>query len=299
MKRKPFRALAFALLASLALTTFVLADFGPKPQLTVRVKNAPQEPYYLDLLAEGDWDKSDGRSNLSDEERAALDPAMLTLLLDSVPAGWHACIAEGTDIPMWGDLLPESADENGNALHSFNYHGLPDVYRIIIVTRSGEVWISGTLEHKVLQSSATVNWRGAESSVSVPPVFIGYVLQFLATLLPTLIIEGVLLLIFQYSWKQNWKAFLLVNLATQGLLALFSTILTLGSGPTLFAYVFYLLPAELVVLLVEIYLYAGRRLLKGQSSKCAAVYAIFANLSSAILGYCIAEPVWRFVVSLS
>ena len=141
--------------------------------------------------------------------------------------------------------------------------------------------------------------RGAESSVSVPPVFIGYMLQFLATLLPTLIIEGVLLLIFQYSWKQNWKAFLLVNLATQGLLALFSTILTLGSGPTLFAYVFYLLPAELVVLLVEIYLYAGRRLLKGQSSKCAAVYAIFANLSSAILGYCIAEPVWRFVVSLS
>ena len=299
MKRKSLRALVCALLASLALTTFAFADMGPKPQLTVRVKNAPQESYYLDLLAEGDWDGSDSYANLSDEERAALDPAMLTLLLDSIPAGWHACIAEGTDIPMWGDLLPESADENGNALHSFGYHGLPDAYRIIIVTRSGEVWISGTLEHKVLQSSATVNWHGAESSVSVPPVFIGYVLQFLATLLPTLVIEGVLLLIFQYSWKQNWKAFLLVNLATQGLLALFSTVLTLHSGPTLFAYVFYLLPAELVILLVEIYLYAGRRLLKGQSSKCAAVYAIFANLSSAILGYCIAEPVWRFVVSLS
>lgn len=299
MKRKPFRALAFVLLASLALTTFVLADMGPKPQLTVRVKNAPQEPYYLDLLAEGEWDGSDSYANLSDEERAALDPALFALLLDSIPAGWHACIAEGTGIPMRGGLLPESSDQNGNALHSFGYHGLPDTYRIIIVTRSDEVWISGTLEHKVLQSSATVNWHGAESSVSVPPVFIGYVLQFLATLLPTLVIEGVLLLIFQYSWKQNWKAFLLVNLATQGLLALFSTVLTLHSGPNLFAYAFYLLPAELVVLLVEIYLYADRRLLKGQSSKCAAVYAIFANLSSAILGYCIAEPVWRFVVSLS
>ena len=47
MKRKSLRTLVCALLASLALTTFAFADFGPKPQLIVRVKNAPQEPYYL------------------------------------------------------------------------------------------------------------------------------------------------------------------------------------------------------------------------------------------------------------
>lgn len=51
MKRKSLRTLVCALLASLALTTFAFADNGPKPQLIVRVKNAPQEPYYLDLLA--------------------------------------------------------------------------------------------------------------------------------------------------------------------------------------------------------------------------------------------------------
>ena len=56
MKRKSLRTLVCALLASLALTTFAFADNGPKPQLIVRVKNAPQEPYYLDLLAKGDWD---------------------------------------------------------------------------------------------------------------------------------------------------------------------------------------------------------------------------------------------------
>ena len=50
MKRASLRAFVCALLASLALTTFALADFGPKPQLTVRVENAPQEPYYLCLL---------------------------------------------------------------------------------------------------------------------------------------------------------------------------------------------------------------------------------------------------------
>ena len=61
-KRKSLRVLVCALLASLALTTFAFADFGPKPQLTVRVENAPQEPYYLDLLAEGSWDASEGNS---------------------------------------------------------------------------------------------------------------------------------------------------------------------------------------------------------------------------------------------
>ena len=59
MKRASLRAFVCALLASLALTTFALADSGPKPQLTVRVKNAPQEPYYLDLLAKGDWGAED------------------------------------------------------------------------------------------------------------------------------------------------------------------------------------------------------------------------------------------------
>lgn len=42
------------LLTAMLLTVSALADSGPKPQLTVRVENAPQEPYYLDLLAKGD-----------------------------------------------------------------------------------------------------------------------------------------------------------------------------------------------------------------------------------------------------
>ena len=53
MKRKSLRVLVCALLASLALTTFAFADFGPKPSLTVRVKDAPQESYYLDLRVTG------------------------------------------------------------------------------------------------------------------------------------------------------------------------------------------------------------------------------------------------------
>ena len=307
MKRAPLRALICALLASLALTTFAFADSGPKPQLTVRVKNAPQEPYYLDLLAEGDWDAEDMDSNDGIEQNYygkedTLDPDLLALLRENVPAGWHACVAQGTTgAPMWGELYAESTDASGNDLHIFAYHGVPSTYRIILVTQAGKVWVSEALERKVLQSSVTVHWADdAESTtVTVPSTIIGYLLQFLATFVPTLLIEGILLLLFQYSWRQNWKAFLFVNILTQGLLAVASSSFTAHSGVSGWYLFCFFLPAELVVMLVEVFLYAGRGLLTGHSRGRAALYAVTANFASAFLGYHLAMPVWRLVVSVS
>ena len=307
MKRASLRALTCALLASLALTTFALADSGPKPQLTVRVKNAPQEPYYLDLLAEGDWDAEDMDSNDGIEQNYygkedTLDPDLLALLRENVPAGWHACVAQGTTgAPIQGELYSESTDASGNALHVFSYHGVPSTYRIILVTQSGKVWLSEALERKVLQSSVTVHWADdtEHTTVTVPSTVTGYLLQFLATLVPTLLIEGILLLLFRYSWKENWKAFLLVNLVTQGVLAAASSVLNLQNGAALWNYFLFLLPMEAAILLIEIYLYAGRGLLTGHSKGRAALYAVAANLASAVLGYYLAEPVWSFVVSIS
>ena len=306
MKRASLRAFVCALLASLALTTFALADSGPKAQLTVRVKNAPQEPYYLDLLAEGDWDAEDTDSNDGIEQsyygkEDTLDPDLLALLRENVPEGWHACVAQGTTgAPIQGELYAESTDASGNALHVFGY-GVPSTYRIILVTQSGKVWLSEALERKVLQSSVTVHWADdAESTtVTVPSTIIGYLLQFLATLVPTLLIEGLLLLLFQYSWRQNWKAFLLVNMLTQGLLAVASSSATAHSGVSAWYLFFFFLPAELVVMLVEVFLYSGRGLLTGHSRGRAALYAVTANFASAFLGYHLAMPVWRLVVSIS
>ncbi len=307
MKRASLRAIVCALLASLALMTVALADFGPKPQLTVRVENAPQELYYLDLLAEGDWDAEDTDSNDGIErsyygKEDTLDPDLLALLRENVPKGWHACVAQGTTgAPIYGELYAESTDASGNDLHIFAYHGVPSTYRIILVTQSGKVWLSEALERRVLQSSVTVHWADdtENTTVTVPSTVTGYLLQFLATLVPTLLIEGLLLLLFQYSWKQNWKAFLLVNVLTQGLLAVASSSVTAHSGVSAWYLFFFFLPAEFVVMLVEVFLYSGRGLLTGHSKGRAALYAVTANFASAVLGYYLAEPVWRLVVSVS
>lgn len=297
------RRLTLASLAAVLLTVSALADFGPKPLLTVRVKNAPEELYYLDVLAEGEYEGhtyGSGESeysgidwNYTPEEAAALNAELLDTLRAAVPEGWQACTAEGSGgAPMWGNLEGEDS-VSGVRLHSFGYFGLPDTYRILIATAGGDTYVSPPCTRTALQSSVTVDWEA--KSVEVPPAWIGYVLQFLCTLLPTLAIEGVVLVLFGFSWKQNRKPFLLVNLVTQGALAVYFSVTAVQSGVGWW-YFFLLIPAEIVIAFVEGGLYT--RLLTG-SRRRAFAYGITANLCSALLGLLTVEPLWRWIVSIS
>ena len=303
------RSLRFCILMVLAaalLTVSAFADTGPKAQLKVLVKNAPEEPYYLDLLEKGDYqghtygsgDGDDTYSGLdwsySEEEIAALDSELLDALRAAVPEGWHACTAQGTNgAPMWGDLI--GSDAGGVRLHSFRYHGVPDTYRIILVTKSGESWVSDTLHRATLQSSATVDW--AKRTASAPSAAVAYLLQFFCMLLPTLLIEGVLLLLaFGYRSRRSWLVFLLVNLVTQSGFALYLAVTVLNHGVSGWSLLFYL-PIELIITVVESLLY--RRLLTERSWERAVGYAIVANVCSATVGLLLIDPLWRFIVSIS
>ena len=298
------RRLTLASLAAVLLTISALADSGPKDLLTVKVENAPEEGYYLDLVAEGEYEGpsyGSGESqysgidwSYSDEEAAALDTELLDALRAAVPEGYHACTAEGTGgAPMWGELEGTPTGRQGEYLHTFRYFGVPDTYQILIATAGGDTYLFPPCTRTALQSSVTVDWES--KSVEVPPAWIGYVLQFLCTLLPTLAIEGVVLVLFGFSWKQNRKPFLLVNLVTQGALAVYFSVTAVQSGVGWW-YFFLLIPAEIVIAFVEGGLYT--RLLTG-SRRRAFAYGITANLCSALLGLLTVEPLWRWIVSIS
>ena len=303
--KKSLRNSILLLLTAMLLTVSALADSGPKAQLTVKVENAPSEPYYLDLLEKGDYqghtygsgDGDDTYSGIdwsySEEEIAALDDELLDALRAAVPEGWHACTAQGTNgAPMWGDLI--GSDAGGVRLHSFRFHGVPDTYRIILVTKSGESWVSGVLHRATLQSSATVDW--AAKTVSVPPAVVAYALQFLCMLIPTLLIEGVLLYVFGYRSKKSWKRFLLVNLITQGGFAVYLAVTVLNHGVSGWSLLFYI-PIELVITLAEVLL--DRWLLTEKGKGRAMGYAIVANIHSATVGLLLIDPLWKLIVSIS
>lgn len=96
----------------------------------------------------------------------------------------------------------------------------------------------------------------------------------------TLLIEGLVLLLFQYRTRRSWLTFLIVNLVTQtalnAVLAEFST-----SGPGALWLFFYAI-GEFLIFIVEIIAYCC--LFKEFSKKRAALYAFTANAISLLLG---------------
>lgn len=260
------------------------------------MENPPQETYYLDLVAEGPaGEDSDALSwSFSDQEIADLDPALLSALTAAVPEGYHACTVQGNSgAPLYGDLLGREL-RPGVRSHYFFYTGIPTDYQILVVTESGETWLSPPCARRALQSSVTVDWE--TRTVTVPSVARSYLLQFLCTLLPTLLLEGVVLLLFGYRRRRSFLTFLWVNLLTQGAMSLYLAVrLTTGgfSGWILFAYV----PMELAILLAELLLY--RRFLPERGKTEATLYAVCANLISALLGWTLLDPLWHWILTLS
>lgn len=293
---RPIRSLLLLLLALTALTVSALADNAPKPQLTVLVENPPQETYCLDLVAEGPaGEEGEALSwTYSDQEIADLDPALLSALTAAVPEGYHACTVQGNSgAPLYGDLLGREL-RPGVRSHYFFYTGIPTDYQILVVTESGETWLSPPCARRALQSSVTVDWEAR--TVTVPSVAKSYLLQFLCTLLPTLLLEGIVLLFFGYRRRRSYLTFLWVNLLTQGAMSLYLAVrLTTGgfSGWILFAYV----PMELAILLAELLLY--RRFLPERGKTEATLYAVCANLASALLGWPLLDPLWHWILTLN
>lgn len=287
------RRFALCCLAALLLAGTASANSAPPDYLVaVKVSNGPGGLYYLDLLAEGSGAGDGLAYSYSEEEIQSLDSGLLEDLRGAAQEGWFPCtLGSYRDFQVRGDL------EGKDGVHAFRGYDLPRRFRILIVTEDGESWTSETLERDTLQMSVRLDWSA--KTVRVPPVWMAYALQFLSTLLPTLLIEWLVLLLFQYGWRENWKVFLLVNLVTQGLLAAFLSQGIVKSGLTFYSAAILsllLIPAELVILLVELFIY--RRLLRGHSKGRAAGYAVAANLASYGLGWFVVQAVWEHVTRL-
>lgn len=281
----------FSIFLLLSYLLVVGADMGPKDQLTVRLVNPPEEPYYLDLLWQPEL--SDGQQlydNLSETEREELSGALLDRLFAEAPEGWSPALSGGTRAPLWGDL--EGRADGSGRVHVFSYVGLPRVCRLILVTGSGKTLISEPFERKVLQRSVTFDC--ASGVLTQPSAAAALGMSFLLTLLPTLVIEGVLLLLFRFSLQKNWRPFLWVNLSTQTVLTLAVHFVLLASGPLSAHLVRF--PMELVILLAETALY--RHFLRGGTAARRTAYGIAANLASWLAGYLALGPTYALLVRL-
>lgn len=284
MKRLGRCVILFCVMAVLLTGTASANSAAPDYRVAVKVVNGPEDVYYLDLLEE-----SGGK--IETYQLEGMDQGLLEAMKDAIPDGWKPCT---TSMSQWEDHFSgDLAGEDG--VHVFHGYHTPKVFRIIIVTKSGESWVSNELERKVMQSQVTVDWEA--KTASIMPKWAAFGMQLLSTLIPTLVIEGLLLLAFGLASKRNWLVFLAVNLVTQTALSAFLANELLQSGfYALRIYLVIMIPVEIVIALVEANVY--KRLMREVSKRRTFWYGITANAASYILGWAAVEVVFAELVSL-
>jgi hypothetical protein len=251
--------------------TPVRADMGPKPDLKIIVKNAPEEEYYLDLLV--DYSPENNYIWLHEEKYKS---EKIQILRDYRDGDWRAAKVTGTRVPLSGELIGEK--DGDNMIHHFYYVGVPDKFRIIILTSDNKIITSDVIKSKAFNS--VVYYDYATNKVTKKSVIFNYIIAFLITCSSTLLIEGIILLLFGFSLKKNYKAFLIINIVTQLCLycALLFAMYIKGISAALSIYIV----AEVYIFCTEIMLFL--KYFTPQKKKRIIAYALTANILSFFSG---------------
>lgn len=289
MKQKSIslaRTIPVLLLCLLCLIPAARADIGPKPEVTITVVNAPEGELYLDLLAEGAAEKSPYPSSNAD-----CDPAILERLLSLEGNGWVLAYTTGVDgrPPVFGDVR---AQENG--AWRFSYVGLPETFRVAAATADEARAVDAPYTRDYF-AHIIYDWE-SNTVRSATPSPLRFLARLASTLIPTLIVEGLIFWLFKFRERRSWLVFLAANAATQlGLhLVLSSNLLIAGTHPLFYAIVF--VPAEVVIILVEAAAYA--RLIREWDRWQRVGCAVLSNVVSAAAGYFPLHLLYGFLTSL-
>ena len=289
MKRKvPSLARVFPvlLLCLLCLIPAARADIGPKPALTVTVVNAPEGELYLDLLTEGEASEHP-YPNDNDE----CDPVILDNLRSLEGDGWVLAYTTGAAnrAPVFGNVRPQA-----DGTWRYSYVGLPETFRVAAAT-ADRAQAAETPYTREFGSNIVYDWE-TNTVRDATPTPLRFLARLAATLIPTLIIEGVIFWLFGFRERRSWIVFLAVNAATQLGLHLVTGAMLAESGWHFLNYFFTIILQELVIWALEAAAYAI--LLKEQSRGRRVGYAFAANIASFVLGYFPLHLLYSFLRSL-
>ena len=277
------RIIALACMLFLCLTALPLwasADMGPKPELRILVENPPEGIYYLDLLITED--RRGTYSNLQSDGNS-YDETLLSSLHSWEKDGWYPAFVGGTKVPLFAKLTP-----NEKGIHQFGYFGLPQTFRIAVSTAEGAQATAETFTRTAFYTNLVYDYE-SNTITKFTAGWLATLIQFLATFLPTLLVEGAILLLFRFKLRENLVAFLMVNLVTQIALHL---VIDTGFVTLASSFAFYLLimvPGEAIIFIVEAIAYIC--LLKGEHPhRRKVLYALTANLASCCMTFLSLQP---------
>ena len=150
------------------------------------MQNAPDGDYYVDLLIPGEVPER----CIDNIEWNHIDRASLPLdaLERDCMDGWHYAMLDGTQPPLFYNHPDKDT-------FVFSYFGTPDTFRIAVYDDSQQkVNFSEVMKRTQLQQIFTFDF--ADNTVKTGNPLLTYLKQFASSLLPTLLLEGILLLPF-------------------------------------------------------------------------------------------------------
>ena len=264
------------------LPMMVSADIGPKPSVSVTIEGAEGETYFATLLSEK---KSTGPAS-------AYDGSYARYTADDEEYDIWKKIVDYED----GDgyyFLQEFWECTGKDSFRWGYYP-PDPFKILLYFPEQDAFVStGIYERFAFDTYYKVSLDGFEvTAVEKTYDYSLEVVNLMARIVITILVEVLLALLFGLCHKRQLALLIGINASTQIILNVLLNIINYNQG--YFAFVFYYILLELLVLTIEavVYVVVLKQEKYGAVSKTRAiVYAFTANAVSFGAGMWIAQLV--------
>ena len=290
--KKRFVIILFAVLAvAWFVPSPVRADMGPKPSVVVDFPDVPRSTYYVTLLSEAEIT---GPYRVVDADEAATYEGQTE---EEEEAYYKlATYVDGNGYHFLGHI--EECSETNQ--YSWTYYP-PQKFKILVYIPSqssegGEAAPEQFLHSEILEAYAFDSYytvTGFERpllTVRQSYNFGPELLSLFLRIVLTIAIEQAIAWLFRFRNNRVLRLILVVNLFTQiGLNVALNVIAYYGGG---LAFIFLLIPLELIVFIVEAIIYARSlpRRSSGQiKGRTAVAYALVANIASLALGWMLAR----------
>lgn len=283
MTQKKILAFLICIITAVSmLPLWASADIGPKPSVSVTIEGAAGETYYATLLSEK---RSTGPASAYDGSYARYTAD------DEDYDTWETFVAYEDSDGYY--FLQEFWDCTGKDSFKWGYYP-PDPFKILLYFPEQDVFVStGIYERYAFDAYYKVSLDDFEV-VSVEKTY-DYSLEAVnlaVRIVITILVELLLALLFGFRSKRQLVLLAGINVSTQIILNVLLNIINYNKG--YFAFVFYYILLELLVLTIEAVVYGVvlRREKYGTVSKTRAIaYAFVANAVSFGVGLWIAQQV--------
>lgn len=242
----------------LLIPTTVCADTGPKPSITVKLKNMKGTNYKIDLLSDCSTKKDEIVDMYSSYKNEPI--------YKYHEGNWYATTLRNF-------LLHGEVEGNKSHTHTFTYFGVPDKFKVIIQTSDGKIKVSDIINKKEFNYNLTID----VDTMKVASIGGSTIFSFIKILLITVLVELFIALLFKI---RSYNVVVITNLITNSLMQL-----AIIRYLPIFGSLIIIIILEIIVFFIEYLTYL--KFIKEIPNKNKFIYTLIANLTTALITFII------------